>query len=198
MTEVNNRPGATPYSSSEMLRTIMYIESSCDITKRVMTMDTAGVRHEHCGLMQLDPAVANQYITECGQYFNFAGGCRSVNGRWVCNPGTRITCDQLTSPAYAQASICLAGANLDAIYGNPDCGKTTQFRSAFAAYNGGTQACAVSTDCQGEQGCDLNPVKRWECPYDDGAHTQCNVGFKETRDYVRKGLACIAEFAGVQ
>lgn len=47
---------------------------------------------------------------------------------------------------------------------------------ASAAYNGGPGANLPSRDCAG--------VKRWQCPWDDAAHTIPNKGYEETRKYI--------------
>jgi soluble lytic murein transglycosylase-like protein len=47
-----------------------------------------------------------------------------------------------------------------------------------AAYNGGPGANNPSKNCPG--------MRRWQCEWDDDAHTTPNQGYKVTRDYVTK------------
>jgi len=49
-------------------------------------------------------------------------------------------------------------------------------RLALAAYNGGPGANSASRDCPGR--------RRWECEWDNAAHTVENTGYRETRNYV--------------
>lgn len=54
----------------------------------------------------------------------------------------------------------------------------------YAAYNGGPNANLASANCPG--------MLRWQCEWDDNAHTIPNVGYKETRNYVAnvKAVQC--------
>jgi hypothetical protein len=118
------------------------------------------------GLMQLKPATANQYTTKCEVN-------QSITSVWLMNP------------ANASKSICLAAEYIRA---------TAQTcpgsRDLIAAYNGGAGACANSVNCSKDTSCAGGPVKKWECLYDDDAHTVCNTGYDETRGYVRKVSYC--------
>ena len=49
---------------------------------------------------------------------------------------------------------------------------------ASAAYNGGPGANLPSRNCPGQ--------RRWQCGWDDDAHTIPNTGYQVTRDYVEK------------
>ncbi len=51
----------------------------------------------------------------------------------------------------------------------------------FAGYNGGPGANLPSRDCPGQV--------RWQCVWDDAAHTVPNTGYTETRNYVKKVAA---------
>ncbi len=124
------------------------------------------------GLMQLVPSTANIYKSRCGVTEN-------------------ITSTWLKTPANASASICIAAEYIRAL-SSTSCGNTT--RNIAAGYNGGSGACDKSVSCAGETSCDGSPVKKWECLYDDIAHTICNEArpnnYKETRDYATKVLYC--------
>ncbi len=54
----------------------------------------------------------------------------------------------------------------------------SNYDSIYASYNGGFGATKPSANCDGMQ--------RWQCGWDDDAHTIENTGYAETRDYVRK------------
>lgn len=55
-----------------------------------------------------------------------------------------------------------------------------------AAYNGGPGANDPSVNCSGESSANGGTMRRWECEWDDNAHTIPNVGYQITRDYVEK------------
>ena len=120
------------------------------------------------GLMQLRPETAKIYANKCGVN-------QSITGAW------------LMDPTNASKSICIAAEYIRAT--SQTCSDT---RDLIAAYNGGTGACANSVDCAGGASCGGGAVKKWECLYDNSAHTTCNTGFDETRGYVRKVSYCLA------
>lgn len=111
------------------------------------------------GLMQIRPSTANQYRNRCGIT-------------------ELITSSWLTNPANADKSICLAAAFINSIAAG-SCG--AEPRNIYAGYNAGPGNCVVSSDCSGEQSCDGEAVKRWECPYNNSEHTVCNTGFYQTK-----------------
>ena len=146
-----------------VLKAIMFNESSCNIGAR----SGAGA----CGLMQLLPATANQF-------------------RGVCGVSQLITCNWLTSSANADKSICIASAYVQSLAGGR-CG--ADIHNVAGGYNGGggaDGACGESRSCAGETSCTGGPKRRWECLYDNTAHTQCNTGYDETRNYVSKVSYC--------
>ena len=82
-----------------------------------------------------------------------------------------------------------------------------QVRDLAAGYNGGAgcdaknnkdNALAKSVSCSQtdtaqpkyDLDCNGRATLRYECLWDDLAHTQCNAGFAETRDYAAKFNAC--------
>jgi hypothetical protein len=119
------------------------------------------------GLMQLKPDTANLYASRC-------------------DVGQTITSGWLMDPTNASKSICIAAEYIRAT--SQTC---SGIRDLIASYNGGAGACANSVDCAGETSCSNGAVKRWECLYDNSAHTICNTGFDETRGYVRKVSYCL-------
>lgn len=147
-------------ASANLLKAIMVNESSCNIGAK----SGAGA----CGLMQLLPATANQYKTQCGV-------------------SETITCDWLTSSANAGKSICIASKYLQAL-SQTSCGSSP--RNIAAGYNGGSTACENSVSCSGQTSCDNSPTKKWECAYDNPEHSVCNTGYAETRNYATKVLYC--------
>lgn len=147
-------------NTKALVAAIMFNESSCNIS----SVSGSGA----CGLMQMLPSTANIFKNICGVTEN-------------------ITCQWLTDPANASASICIGAQYLQSI-AQGTCG--SEVRNIAAGYNGGEQACQSSASCSGETGCDGSPVKKWECLYDDTQHTVCNTGFEETRQYAPKVLAC--------
>ena len=88
--------------------------------------------------------------------------------------------------------------------GDGNCGKTV--RNIAAGYNG-DDACSPSVNCgpaAGSGQCKVGPqqagdTKRWECLWQDNAHTECNAairggGFSETRKHIPKILGCYGQF----
>jgi len=107
-------------------------------------------------LMQMTPPIPQIYASRCGV------SSSDVNRAW------------LTNPANAEKSICISVQWINALAVS-QCGPS--IRNLYAGYNGGQNgACAPSVSCAGEKSCSNEPMKRWECLYDDVAHTQCNGG----------------------
>lgn len=162
---IQKAAGATSASGLNMaalIGAIMYNESSCNVSAK-STSDPPS-----CGLMQLQPATANRFKSQCGISAN-------------------ITCDWLRSSSNAEASICIAAKYLKSIAAGT-CG--SEVRNVAAGYNGGVGACSASRDCAAEKSCDGGAVRRWECLYDNKEQTVCNTGFNETRVYAPKVSAC--------
>jgi len=160
--------------TEKMVRAIMATESHGNIS----IPSPAGA----CGLMQIMPDTGRQYGSVCGASFQEAS-----------------TCDFYTNPANAAKSICIA-VKLMIKLGDGNCGKTV--RNIAGGYNG-SDACSPSASCGSAAGpgeCRVNvaqigETKRWECLWDDAAHTKCNANkpngnFLETRRYVPKVLQC--------
>jgi len=118
--------------------------------------------------MQLQPATANTFKSQCGVTAN-------------------IDCSWLTNPTNATASICIGAKYLQSLAGG-SCGN--QVRNVVAGFNGGSSACQQSTDCAGEVSCSNEAVRRWECFYDNPQRSVCNTGYNETRAYAPRALAC--------
>lgn len=160
---------ATGVATTNVLKAFMEIESSCNISA------AGGGSY---GLMQLTPPIPQIYASRCNV------SASNVNQAW------------LTNPANAEASICISAQWINAL-ASSQCGSSV--RNLYAGYNGGQNgACAPSVSCAGEKSCSGEPVKRWECLYDDPAHTKCNggtdimVGYNPTRQGATKILYCAA------
>ncbi len=138
-------------ATAQLLKTMMVIESDCNIS---------AATGSSFGLMQMQPSTANMFADKCGV------------------PAGSVTSSWLTNPANADKSICLAAAFVNSIAGGT-CG--SQPKNIYAGYNAGTGNCADSSSCAGQQSCDGRNMKKWECPYDDTAHTVCNTGFYQTK-----------------
>ena len=118
------------------------------------------------GLMALQPATANIVRQKCGIQ-------SSVDGQWLID--------------HPAESICLSAAYLTTIKSGI-CG--TDVRNIAAGYNAGPGRCAVSSDCAGQQSCSNEPVRQWECLYDNPQQTVCNKGLDQTRNYAINVLYC--------
>ena len=107
------------------------------------------------------------------------------------------------NPDNLAASVCIAVKKM--INASTRCGKS--LRGIAAGYNGGGDACNPSVDCgslAGSGQCKINAQQtgdtvRWECPYENPAHTACNAGrkegsFEETRRYAPKVMQCYNQF----
>jgi len=154
---------ASGAATVNLLKSILFNESSCNIS---------AATGSSFGLMQLQSSTANMYKARCGVTEN-------------------ITSSWLTNPANADKSVCIAAQYVNAI-AQSICGSSP--RNIYAGYNGGTGAsgaCGESVSCAGEKSCSNEAVRRWECLYDNSAHTICNTGYSETRSGVRKVIYCV-------
>jgi len=170
---------ATGVATASVLKAFMEIESSCNI-------NPPGGGSSY-GLMQLTPPIPEIYGTRCkdssGNYLTKAE-VNGINQAW------------LTNPANAEKSICISAQWINAV-ADSKCGSS--IRNLYAGYNGGQNgACAPSVSCAGEKSCSNEPVKRWECLYDDTAHKVCNggtnimAGYNPTRLGATKIQYCVA------
>ena len=81
------------------------------------------------------------------------------------------SCDELKDPFTGiEAGARYASQLLNTAGGD--------FNLLSAAYNGGPGALGDSNNCPGFQ--------KWQCLYDNDAHTTANVGYQETRTYVQR------------
>lgn len=150
--------------SAELIKAIIVQESSCgqNLTGIVTGSGVA------CGPTQFLPATANKFSVKCG-------GPQSV------------TCGWLSDRANWDKAVCMTAEYLRTIAAS-SCGSSV--RNIAAGYNAGPGRCAPSVSCSGSQSCSGEAIKQWECLYDDTAHTQCNGGFIETRNYATSVLYC--------
>jgi hypothetical protein len=171
--------------SVRMVKAIMAEESSGNIKSISKDKDGNPLAG---GLMQLLPVTANQYKSQCGVSEN-------------------IDFDWLTNSVNAEKQICIAIEYMKTLVGSCGC----SVKNIAAGYNGGggkTGACDPSTNCgsaaKAEGGeclaCSGEQVtRRWQCLWDDNAHTKCNVdnpngSFNETRKYAPKVDYCYDQF----
>jgi hypothetical protein len=174
-----------------VIKSIMFVGSRCDLNARHEYTEGDGMIREGCGLMQLSPTTANQYLYACRT--KIPGYCKRVHGVEQCISNFRMTCDMLRSTEYVEASVCLASEHLSSIMADPNCGK--DMRSVFAGYYSGASACLPSKNCPTEIGCGGFGMQNWECPYANSAHAVCSEGpasYKNTKTYVKQALACTA------
>ena len=146
--------------SAELIKAIILQESSCGV-------QLVGDGGNSCGPMHIQPATANKFLA-------------------LCNVPAPVTCGWLVEKKNWDKAICLSTEYLRSL--SSKCGSNIQ--DIAAGYNGGPSACSVSTDCGGDISCSGNPVKRWECLYDDIAHQQCNAGYNSTRNYAMQVNYC--------
>lgn len=150
---------ASGVATANLLKAIMINESSCNAT----AVSPAG----SYGLMQLQPATANQFKSQCG-----ISSSTNITGQWLTsNPNL---------------SICLAASYIRSL--SSTCGNDP--RHLAANYNG-NNACGASISCAGDTSCGGGSVRRWECLYDNPQKTTCNTGYEETRNYAPKVLYCV-------
>ena len=163
-----------------MVRAIISQESGADINLP---------RALDCGLMQVSVTKNNPslYAPACG-----------VSPAHLANE-----CSFYTNPANVVKSICIGTKIL--IANAVKCGEKTP-RNIAAGYNGGGDACNPSLHCGSRAGageCKISAkqegeTKKWECLWDDAAHTTCNAtrtgNFSFTRRYVPKVWGCYNNF----
>lgn len=162
---------ATGKATVAVLKSIMAVESRCDITKSTQVS---------FGLMQMGVATANTFKGSCGVSDN-------------------ITSDWLKNPSNAEKSICLAAAYINWLAVDSRCG-SNDIRNVLAGYSA-PAACNNSVNCSKETSCGGGPKKAWECLYDNNEHTVCNGdnqtilggagGYNETRYSVLQKLYCM-------
>ena len=155
-------------NSAALVKSFIINESSCNIDAYNSIRDSNGILRESCGPMQMQASTANTLKQFCGITAN-------------------ITCSWLRNSANIDGIVCL-GAQYIKSLSSGTCG--TSIRNIAAGYNGGVGACSTSRDCSSERSCDNSSVRRWECLYDNTAHTVCNEGYNETRVYAPKVIAC--------
>lgn len=160
-------------ASANVLKTIMFKESGCLISP---PNSGAGAY----GLMQIQVGTAETYKTRCG-----------------VSSSTTITPQWLQNQSNAQATICMAANYLNYL-ATTNCGHS--LADVLAGYGGGTGSCERSVNCATQNGCDGTPMRKWECLYEDNAHTICNgdntvfgpsSGYNESRNSVMTKLYCI-------
>jgi hypothetical protein len=123
-----------------------------------------------CGPTQFLTTTANKFRTKCG-----------------ISESTLITCGWLADKANWDKAVCMTAEYINTI-SKSSCG--TEIRNIAAGYNAGPGRCSSSANCAGDTSCSGESVKQWECLYDDNAHSQCNTGFIETRNYATQVLHC--------
>ena len=169
-------------NTKALIASIMFGESSCNVSAYNKIQNPDGSYSESCGPMQMQIGTARDFQSQCGIT-------------------TTITCDWLRNPANINQTVCLGAKYIESL-ARGRCGSNV--RHIAAGYNGGSGYCGVSRDCDGEKNCDGQPMKAWECPYDNETHTLCNTicvttacntdrdhpGFLETRKYAPAILAC--------
>ncbi len=163
--------------------------------KAIMARESGGVANAvsssnppSLGLFQLKVTTAQAHQAGCTT--------ANIDQAWLLNG------------ANATAQACIAASYLRELASSSICG--CDVRQIAAGYNGGgagTGACEVSTNCgpsAGANQCSIcgtaqnHVTKRWECPWDDNAHTMCNAdragNFSETRGYAPKVEYCYSNF----
>ncbi len=175
-------PGA---NTTKFLEAIMRIESN----GKLDAQSGAGA----CGLTQFLPSTANKFRNFCG--FSQAITCDILRGQ---NLPSGMTQDDA-----AKLDLCLTAEYAKSIINGSD--YHGQLRDVAAGYNGGDSgaksALGASVSCSSqstatkkyEKDCSDRPTLRYECLWDDTAHTKCNDGYKETRNYAAKFNSCYGQ-----
>jgi hypothetical protein len=171
-----NAAAAKTGISANLLKATMYKESGCQIG----AISPPGADGERSyGLMQMKVGTAGSFADRCGI------PKESINTAW------------LTNQANANAIVCLAAYFYKSL-ADGGCGNSS--RNILAGYSGGTTACQASVNCSKDTSCSGEAVRKWECLYDDNAHTVCNgnntvIGpdskYNETRGSVANKLYCV-------
>ncbi|MDP3051997.1 MAG: transglycosylase SLT domain-containing protein [bacterium] len=112
------------------------------------------------GLMQVRPDTARLYDSSLAGLSDAQVGDKLINDpKYNINIGTKYYAALLQK------------------YSNPTL--------ASAAYNGGPIANRPSVNCANEPSSYGGTMRRWECPYDNNAHTIPNTGYAPTRKYTQ-------------
>ncbi|PIU99668.1 MAG: hypothetical protein COY22_01245 [Candidatus Tagabacteria bacterium CG_4_10_14_0_2_um_filter_40_13] len=112
------------------------------------------------GLMQVRADTARLYDSSLAGLSDAQIGDKLINdSKYNVNIGTKYYADLLNK------------------YGNPTL--------ASSAYNGGPLANRPSVNCANEPSPYGGTMRRWECPYDNNAHTVANIGYQPTRKYTQ-------------
>lgn len=189
ITSVASQHQISGVDTAKFLESIIRIESQGKVARQ------SGSTPPSCGLTQMQAGTANMFRQQCG--INHSVTCDWLQGK-ALQAGETIE-------TVAQASICMAAEYAKSIKSGRCYGG--QIRDIAAGYNGGggcnasinrDNALALSGSCSNsstatnkyETDCSGRPTLRYECVYNNLAHTTCNTGFVETRDYVQQFNAC--------
>ncbi len=151
---------ATGNASGELLKAIILQESSCGLA-------LVGDGGASCGPTHIQPATANKFLAECGLK-------------------SAVSCGWLTQKENWDKALCLSAHYINSLASA--CGSNIQ--DLAAGYNGGAGACSNSANCGSDSSCSGGSVKKWECLYDNNAHTECNAGYNSTRNYAMQVNYC--------
>ncbi len=179
-------PGA---NTVNFLTAIMKIESQGRLNQQSASSPPS------CGLMQMQAPTAQMFASKCGISHEIS--CSWLRGQSLFQGETVET--------VAKASICMSAEYAKSIASSRCYGG--QLRDIAAGYNGGDgcnqdvsrdNALALSKTCtvastanpKYDTDCSNRPTLRYECVFNNLAHTTCNTGFKETRNYVQQFNAC--------
>jgi len=164
--------------NAKILEAIMLNESSCLINPRP---SGAGAY----GIMQMKPATAATFRENCDLYEKKPDGSYELDKDGNKIP-ENIDAAWLQSELNLEKIICAASAFVDTL--KAACGSNPL--NIAAGYNGGPGACAPSVSCASLPSCVGGAMRRWECTWDNIAHTNPNRGYVETRKYAPKVAAC--------
>ncbi len=176
--------------SAKLLKANMVIESACQIG--ASSSDSGGGSF---GLMQIQAGTANSFSQSCGIQ-QTSSACTNAGGSWdAANNKCLVTPTWLTNPANATASICIAAYYMKSL-SQGVCGSSD--RNILAGLSGGVTACQASANCSTDKSCDGTAVRKWECLYDDDAHSVCNggsnlSGYNVTKYAAVKKLYCAGQ-----
>jgi hypothetical protein len=157
------KSAAKGWVTPSFLMSLIVKESSCGLR----TTSPAGA----CGPTQLLPETANANKSGCGIT-------------------ETITCGWLNNKANWEKALCVSVNYLNKNTGS-GCGSSVI--GVAAGYNGGygAKTCGPSANCTTLTSCRGGSVRAWECPYSNNAHTTCDTGYRETRNYGPKILYCM-------
>ena len=167
----------TSFSSNTELKKILKInmveESGCYYNKDAFD-------GKSYGLFQQTPGDFGQYSSACG-------GPSSIDAMWLKNS------------ANIKTEICMQAKFILYLEGPDGCG--TDIRNIGAGLGGGPAACQPSSNCSTTDTpspiC-ANPTKimRYECLWDDSAHTVPNTGYNYARYAAKKMYYCYGNGSG--